>query len=129
MKKVLVLVLITVLSISTVVYTNHNNATRMNEWLSNCTITTVYVKQGDTIDDFGYQYKPNWMDIRDYRKLIMNLNDIDTCGLLEGQTLDLYVEQGYYTVRSGNTNITYGDNGTVNDVHDDTIISVTPITD
>lgn len=37
-----------------------------HEWNETKTVFIVTVKDGDTLYNYGYQYKPDWMDIRDY---------------------------------------------------------------
>lgn len=67
---------------------------RLTEWKENCTIITVIVEKGNTLDGFGYKYKPEWMDVREYRYHILELNDMPSAMLYEGQTLQLYIQGG-----------------------------------
>ena len=133
MKKTLAFTLVTFLSvfalIYSIAYTHHNNTTRVNEWLSNCAVITVYIESGDTLDYYGYQYKPSWMDVRDYREYIEDLNNMDCADIYAGQTLKFYVEQGTYTSECGGICVIYGDNGTPNYVDDDVILGTRPVVD
>lgn len=71
--------------------TNDNKC--MQEWKNNRTVITVTVTCGDTLDKLGYKYKPSWMDVREYREQVKELNNMKTSGLRAGQCLDLYVEK------------------------------------
>ncbi len=42
------------------------------------------------IDYFGSRYAPDWMDLREYRTQIMELNNMDSAMLYAGQTLYIY---------------------------------------
>ena len=63
---------------------------RKSEWKSTREVITVYVESGDTLDELGYRYKPSWMDIREYREEIKELNDMQDSYLYMGQELKLY---------------------------------------
>lgn len=60
------------------------------EWESTREVITIYVEGGDTLDELGYQYKPSWMDIREYREEIKELNGMQSSDLYMGQKLKLY---------------------------------------
>ena len=94
MKKIGVLVTILVM-ISTVWVAAHtiSERTRLEEeWESTREVITVIVQYGDTLDGFGYEYKPTWMDVREYREQVKELNNMTLSTLYAGQTLMLYVE-------------------------------------
>ena len=67
---------------------------RNAEWKSSREVITVYVESGDTLDEFGYKYKPEWMDVREYREEIKELNGMQNSDLYMGQELKLYTEGG-----------------------------------
>lgn len=122
---------------------------RYAEWKDSRHITEVEVSAYDTLDEFGYQYKPEWMDIREYRQYILDLNGIISSDLYIGQHLKLYVVGTEYTVQghcadntittadgniwtyteapNGCVYITFNDNGTPNNIYDDIITDVTLI--
>lgn len=122
-------------------FINHRYA----EWKADRHIIEVTVSAYDTLDDFGYQYKPEWMDIREYRDYIAELNNLTSSDLYIGQTLKLYVVGTEYTTTgyfadntvvtsdgnewtyNTNVRITFNDNGTPNDIEDDIIVDVTLI--
>lgn len=68
---------------------NHDHKQRA-EWESNRKVITVYVGDGDTLDEFGYKYKPEWMDVREYREEIKELNGMQTSTVYAGQELKVY---------------------------------------
>ena len=73
---------------------NHDRQQRA-EWESNRKVITVYVRNGDTLDEFGYEYKPEWMDVREYREEIKELNGMQTSTVYAGQELKIYkIEEG-----------------------------------
>lgn len=96
MKKIAVFVII-ILAITTVlagartISTNHRLRT---EWEDTREVITVRVHYGDSLDKFGYQYKPTWMDIREYRKLVIDLNDMTSAMVYANTDLKLYVQGG-----------------------------------
>jgi hypothetical protein len=61
-----------------------------SEWLKNREIIAVTVPSGAGIDYFGSRYAPDWMDLREYRTQIMELNNMDSAMLYAGQTLYIY---------------------------------------
>ena len=65
-------------------------AQQRNEWEENREVITIHVFSGDTLDGIGYDYKPEWMDVREYREIIRELNDLDSCMLYAGQELKIY---------------------------------------
>ena len=94
MKNKFILITITVAiltGIGSTIATACINNSRYNEWEDTRVIKTVTVHRGDTLDAFGYEYKPEWMDITKYRSIIMELNDTTDAALYEGQALKLYV--------------------------------------
>ena len=117
-----------------------------SEWLNTRAVKTVMVHSGDTLDGFGYQYKPDWMDVRQYRRAVMTLNNMDSATIYSGQSLKVYVCTEQYTVQgwcwedtittvdgnmwgydndtNGCAYVTFSDNGTVNNIYDDVIMSV-----
>ena len=68
----------------------HKRQVNMQQWEENREIIIVEVKYGQGIDDFGYVYKPDWMDIREYREYVKELNGMKNCTLYAGQELKLY---------------------------------------
>ena len=87
-KRVLLIVLaILIVAICQISFVNDRYA----EWYDSRYITEVVVYSGDTLDGFGYQYKPKWMDVREYREYILELNGLTSSALYIGQTLKLYV--------------------------------------
>jgi hypothetical protein len=92
MKKLLIL-LVVITTIAAVIkgYDNHNQKT---EWLNNREVITVTVPSGKGIDYFGYQYKPSWMDVREYRYEVMELNEMEDATLYKGQQIKIYAIGG-----------------------------------
>jgi hypothetical protein len=138
------LVLIFVVVVGVKAYSDNS---RQTEWENTRVIKTITVHQGDTLDSIGYEYKPSWIDVREYRYLIMELNDIDSAMIYQGQRLDVYVCTEHYTVQGlvmdngdiittdgniwsydtdikGCVSITFSDYGTTDDITDDVIISI-----
>ena len=86
-----ILVLLMVAVVGVKAYSDNNKQT---EWESTRSIIIVSVPQGVGIDHFGSMYKPSWMDIREYRYQVMELNEMDNAMLYEGQQLKIYVTGG-----------------------------------
>ena len=119
---------------------------RYTEWNDDRHIAEVVVSHGDTLDGFGYQYKPEWMDVREYREYILDLNNLTSSDLHIGQTLKLYVVGTEYTAEghctdntitttdgniwtysdapNGCVHITFNDKATPNNIYDDIITDV-----
>ena len=64
--------------------------TEQSEWVENREVIAVTVPTGAGIDYFGSYYAPEWMDLREYRAQVMELNDMDDATLYAGQTLYVY---------------------------------------
>lgn len=62
------------------------------EWNENKVVFMVVVQQDDTLYDYGYQYKPDWMDIRDYCEEVRELNNMSSSTICAYQNLKLYKE-------------------------------------
>ena len=58
------------------------------EWLENREITEYYVEQGETLWSIAQQYKPEFMDIREYVYEIQQLNNISN--LYAGDIIQIY---------------------------------------
>lgn len=94
MKKILILAII-VITLSTVWAGAHTIKERKeleNEWEATRVVIAVKVQYGDTLDGFGYEYKPSWMDVREYREQVKELNGTRSSMLYAGQTIKLYVQ-------------------------------------
>lgn len=85
---VLLICLTIVIAIAT--FSLVSNGNKYAEWKNTCDIITVTVSSGDTLDEFGYKYKPEWMDVREYRELVKELNGMENSTLYVGQQLKLY---------------------------------------
>ena len=70
---------------------HHSNKLK-TEWEQSRDVITVTVHYGDTLDDFGYQYKPSWMDIREYRELVNDLNGMTSSALHTNTDIKLYAQ-------------------------------------
>lgn len=141
----LVSIIVSLVVVSATAISNNN---RYTEWENTRGIITVTVGHGDTLDDFGYQYKPVWMDVRQYRDEVMELNDMPSAMLYASQPLKLYVcceqytldgvclDDGctiitsnghswtYYTDVVGCVEVTLNDNGTPDYIDDDIIVNI-----
>lgn len=124
----------------------HNDNTRLDEWKNTAVVQTISVQHGDTLDEIGYEYKPSWMDIREYRWYIQQLNDLDSSMLHIGQDLKVYVmasqyeaeglclgdriitvdgnEWHYSTDTTGCVKVIFNDNGTSDYIYDDIIVGI-----
>lgn len=121
-------------------------STQRKEWESTRKVETIVIDRGDTLNEIGFRYKPEWMDVREYAHIIKELNDMKDSCLYEGQELKIYIctkeytKQGlildngkiitvdghewkYDTTLKGCVNITFNNNGTY-DVTDDIIVDI-----
>ncbi len=88
MKKIYIITgLIICLAIS---FKMHESHTQQTEWLENRQVIAVTVPAGVGIDYYGSYYAPDWMDLREYRDQIMQLNNMDSTMLYAGQILYIY---------------------------------------
>ena len=88
-------ILILVLVIATIVVTFTTvsaDMQRRSDWENNREVITVYIDYGDTLHGLWAEYGPSWMDRREWTYEVMELNDMDSCMLYAGQTLEIYVE-------------------------------------
>lgn len=63
---------------------------QQSDWLENRQVIAVIVPAGVGIDYYGSKYAPDWMDLREYRDQVMQLNGMDSVTLYKGQTLLIY---------------------------------------
>lgn len=124
----------------------YEDVEQKNQWEATRVTHIVCVDRGETLDEIGYRFKPEWMDVREYRHHIMELNGMESSNLYEGQDLKVYVcteqytkqglildngtlvttdghEWDYDTTLKGCVNVTFNDNGT-DDVTDDIIVDI-----
>ena len=141
----LILAVIVITSVFAVSISSANDT--QSEWYNTRVIKTITIHSGDTLDGIGYEYKPSWMDVREYRYLVMQLNDLDSAMIYPGDQLKVYVSTEHYTAQGlvmdngdiittdgniwsydtdikGCISITFSDYGTIDDVTDDVIISI-----
>ena len=92
MKQFVLSLVLGILILAPIIYILDKDTTRTNEWLSNADIITIQVEYGDTLDAIGYQHKPSWMDVREYRYYVCKLNNMDSCNIIAGQPLKIYTD-------------------------------------
>lgn len=66
---------------------------RQTEWEQHRQVITVVVCYGDTLYDFALEYKPSWMDAREYIYQVQQLNDMNSSTIYVGQTIKLYIAE------------------------------------
>lgn len=121
-------------------------STQRKEWESTRKVETIVIDRGDTLNEIGFRYKPEWLDVREYVHIIKELNGMESSNLYEGQELKIYIctkeytaqglilddgtlvtadgnEWDYDTTIKGCVNVTFNDNGT-DDVTDDIIVNI-----
>ena len=64
---------------------------RHTEWEQSRGVATVYVAPNDTLWDIAEEYKPSWMDTREYICEIKTLNGKSSSMVYEGERLTVYV--------------------------------------
>ena len=62
--------------------------TQQSDWEQNRDIAEIYINEGDTLWGIAQQYKPNFMDIREYIHEIQKLNNLDN--LYAGDVIQIY---------------------------------------
>lgn len=117
-----------------------------NQWEETRAVHVICVDRGETLNEIGYRFKPEWMDVREYTYIIKELNNMENSNIYEGQDLKVYVctkqyttqglildngtlitvdgnEWSYDTTIKGCVNVTFNDNGT-NNIADDIIVNI-----
>lgn len=87
-----IMILLLLLTIGCVIINIGKDIYRWHEWNENKIVFTMVVQEGDTLFDYGYQYKPDWMDIRDYCEEVKELNNTSSSTICAYQNLKLYKE-------------------------------------
>lgn len=87
-----IMILLLLLTIGCVTINIAKDIRNWKEWNENKVVFMVVVQQGDTLYDYGYQYKPDWMDIRDYCEEVKELNNMSSSTICAYQNLKLYKE-------------------------------------
>lgn len=83
-------VVLAIASVLTIAVQMHQNKQREDEWLNNRRIETVVVAKGDTLYDIACEYKPSWLDWREYSYDIKQLNNLDSSVIYTNDTLLVY---------------------------------------
>ena len=89
--KTLIMATLIAVSIFAIGYRAGANNMQQSEWERHREIITVAVGYGDTLDDICYQYKPSWMDIREYRYEVMELNNMESSTIYANTMIRLYI--------------------------------------
>lgn len=144
--KIVAVVLCAIALISFLGMQIYEDVEQKNQWEATRVVHIVCVDRGETLDEIGYRFKPEWMDVREYRHYIMEFNGMENSNLYAGQDLKVYVcteqytkqglvlddgtlvttdghEWDYDTTIKGCVNVTFNDNGT-DDVTDDIIVDI-----
>ena len=90
-------VLCTVVAVAIIVVCANSlraDAQRRSNWEDSREIISVVIQPGDSLDGLWAKYGPHWMDRRDYRIEIIELNNLDSAMLYVGDKIKLYVEGG-----------------------------------
>ena len=85
-----IMILLLLLTIGCAIINIVKDIRNWNEWNENKVVFMVVVQQDDTLYDYGYQYKPDWMDIRDYCEEVKELNNMSSSTICAYQNLKLY---------------------------------------
>ena len=151
LKKMIALVIAVLITFSVVAGANaisKNNSVR-DEWYETRAVTTITVAPNKTLWSIAEEYKPSWMDTREYIHEVKTLNNMTTSFLDVGQALQVYIECKEYTAQgwcmdgiittvdgnewlcdtttNGCAYVTFDDNGTTDNIYDDIIVEITPI--
>lgn len=87
MKKIIVLVLAALTIISIKAY---NDKKVRTDWVENREIGTIVVSSGDDLWSIAEEYKPSWMDAREYIYEVKELNNMFTSYIYAGEQLLIY---------------------------------------
>lgn len=87
-----IMILLLLLTIGCVTINIVKDIRNWNEWNENKVVFIVVVQQDDTLYDYGYQYKPDWMGVRDYCEEVKELNNMSSSTICAYQNLKLYKE-------------------------------------
>lgn len=66
---------------------------QQEEWEDTRQVVTICVQYGDTLYGYWIEYAPNWMGYEQYIHEIQELNDMESCSIYAGQTIQVYVEE------------------------------------
>lgn len=61
-------------------------------WLQTREVITITVLPGDTIDGYWVEYAPDWMTCEQYRYELQTINDLDSCTIYAGDTIQIYIQ-------------------------------------
>lgn len=84
------MILLLLLTVSCVIINIAKDIHNWHEWNEAKTVFIVTIKEGDTLYNYGYQCKPDWMDIRDYCEEVKELNNMSSSTICAYQNLKLY---------------------------------------
>ena len=90
MKKIITLILVT-LTIATIGIKMHSDKQIRTEWEEDRQIDTIVISSGDDLWSIAEEYKPSWMDCREYIYEVKELNNMTQSGLYAGEQLLIYV--------------------------------------
>ena len=85
------LILAIAFSLLTIGYRIGEIKTRQKEWTNNRKVTTYTVESGHTLWNISSQYKPEWLDTREYIHEIKALNNTTDSNINEGDIILVYI--------------------------------------
>jgi LysM repeat protein len=62
-----------------------------NEWVESRTIETIRVAPNETMWQIAEEYKPSWMDTREYIYEVKELNNLSDTYLYVGDEIQIYI--------------------------------------
>ena len=68
-----------------------NSYAQQSTWEQSREVTTILVAPNDTLYDIANEYRPSWMDVREYIYEVKVLNNMDNSDIYVGDAIKVYV--------------------------------------
>ena len=93
MRRIIALALtIVTIAVAIVIIRNNKHDKMIDEWLENGKVIAIQVNPGDTIDGYWAEYAPSFIDRYEWREIILELNNMQSCNLYAGNIIKIIKE-------------------------------------
>lgn len=83
--------ILAVIAIIAVGFSFHEDRAIRTEWEENREVSTIVISSGDDLWSIAEEYKPSWMDPREYIYEVQKLNNMSQSCIYAGEQLLIYM--------------------------------------
>lgn len=94
MKKLIIVVVLLIIAVNVLVAAIVvSDFRQQKKWEATRQPISIRIQYGDTIYGYWIKYAPNWMSYEQFLYEIKELNNMTSCSIYAGQTIQIYIEE------------------------------------